>query len=269
MRTNIIREKLDRDEPTLSTHIHTTWPSVVEALGHTGTSTTTWSSSPSTARSTSTTWTTCAAPPSSTSLGSMIKVDQSHQEFLAQRGIGAGFSSVLFTDARSAAEVRECVRIARADTPKWSGLYGAATRRNTYMGYGGGESYVDLINDTVVAVMIEKKGAVDDLDEILDIPGVDMVQWGGSDFSMSVGLAGQRSHPDIVAARDRVFKTALAKGVPPRAEVQTADDAKEFLDMGVRHFSIGTDITILYGWWQENGEAIWKTMEDAGAGRVE
>ena len=39
--------------------------------------------------------------------------------------------------------------------------------------------------------------------------------------------------------------------------------------MGVRHFSIGTDITILYGWWQENGEAIWKTMEDAGAGRVE
>ena len=96
-----------------------------------------------------------------------------------------------------------------------------------------------------------------------------MIQWGGSDFSMSVGLAGQRSHPDVVAARDRVFKTALAKGVPPRAEVQTPDDAKEFLDMGVRHFSIGTDITILYGWWQENGDALWKTMEDAGVGRAD
>jgi 4-hydroxy-2-oxoheptanedioate aldolase len=137
------------------------------------------------------------------------------------------------------------------------------------MGYGGNEAYVDLINDTVVAVMIEKKGAVDDLDEILDIPGVEMVQWGGTDYSMSVGLAGQRNNPDILAARNRVFKAALDKGVPPRAEVQTPDDAKEFLDMGVRHFSIGTDITILYGWWQENGEAIWKTMEDAGAGRVE
>ena len=65
------------------------------------------------------------------------------------------------------------------------------------------------------------------------------------------------------------LQDGAGEGRAPRAEVQTADDAKEFLDMGVRHFSIGTDITILYGWWQENGEAIWKTMEDAGAGRVE
>ena len=36
MKRNILREKLNNDEPTLSTHIHTTWPSVVEALGHTG-----------------------------------------------------------------------------------------------------------------------------------------------------------------------------------------------------------------------------------------
>jgi 4-hydroxy-2-oxoheptanedioate aldolase len=202
-------------------------------------------------------------------LGSMIKIDQSHQAFLAQRGIGAGFEAVLFTDCRSAADVRECVSFARPDTPEDGGLYGSAARRNVPMGSGSTTDYVQAIRDIVVAVMIEKKGAVDDLDEILDIPGVDMVQWGGSDFSMSVGLAGQRGNPDVTAARDRVFKTALAKGVPPRAEVQTSDDAKEFLDMGVRHFSIGTDITILYGWWQENGEELWKTMEDAGVGRVE
>ena len=267
MRTNIIREKLDRDEPTLSTHIHSTWPSVVEALGHTGKYDYVEFVAEYGSFDLHDLDNLCRAAELH-KMGSMVKVDQSHQEFLAQRGIGAGFGSVLFTDCRSAEEVRECVRIARADTPKWSGLYGAATRRNTYMGYGGNEAYVDLINDTVVAVMIEKKGAVDDLDEILDIPGVDMIQWGGSDFSMSVGLAGQRNHPDVVAARDRVFKTALAKGVPPRAEVQTPDDAKEFLDMGVRHFSIGTDITILYGWWQENGDALWKTMEDAGVGRA-
>ncbi len=268
MRTNILREKLSRDEPTLSTHVHSTWPSVIEAVGHTGLYD----------------YVEFVAEYGSFDLhdldnicrtaelfrmGSMIKVDQSHQEFLAQRGIGAGFGSVLFTDCRSADDVRECVRIARADTPEWSGLYGAATRRNTYMGYGGNEAYVDLINDTVVAVMIEKKGAVDDLDEILDIRGVEMVQWGGTDYSMSVGLAGQRNNPDILAARNKVFKAALDKGVPPRAEVQTPDDAKEFLDMGVRHFSIGTDITILYGWWQENGDALWKTMEDAGVGRAD
>src|SRR5678809_1335389 len=36
MRPNKLRELLNADKPTLSTHIHTTWPSVVEAIGHTG-----------------------------------------------------------------------------------------------------------------------------------------------------------------------------------------------------------------------------------------
>ena len=36
MRPNKLREKLNAGEPTLGTHIHTTWPSIVEALGHTG-----------------------------------------------------------------------------------------------------------------------------------------------------------------------------------------------------------------------------------------
>src|SRR5438034_10240427 len=36
MRPNKLRELLKTNKPTLSTHIHTTWPSVVEAIGHTG-----------------------------------------------------------------------------------------------------------------------------------------------------------------------------------------------------------------------------------------
>ena len=66
-----------------------------------------------------------------------------------------------------------------------------------------------------------------------------MVQWGGADYSMSVGKAGQRGAPEIAAAEEKVFKTALEMGVHPRAEINTADDAKRFLDMGVRHFLRG------------------------------
>ena len=36
LRANSIREKLNSDTPTLSTHIHSVWPSEIEALGHTG-----------------------------------------------------------------------------------------------------------------------------------------------------------------------------------------------------------------------------------------
>ena len=36
MRSNMLRQKLTDGEPTVSTHVHTIWPNVVEAIGHTG-----------------------------------------------------------------------------------------------------------------------------------------------------------------------------------------------------------------------------------------
>ena len=45
-------------------------------------------------------------------------------------------------------------------------------------------------------------------------------------------------------------------GVPPRAEINSADETKEYLDMGVRHFSVGTDITILHDYWKREGEGV-------------
>ena len=262
MRPNKLREKLDSGEPTVSTHIHTTWPNVVEAIGHTGRYDYVEFVAEYGSFDLHDFDNLCRAA-ELYNMGSMIKVDQSHQAFMAQRGIGAGFSSVLFTDCRSAEDVRECVRLARPDTPEDNGLYGSAMRRHTYMKYGGSARYVQALNDIVVAVMIEKKGAVDELEEILSLPDVDMVQWGSSDYSMSIGKAGERNHPEILAAQTKVFETALKMGKHPRAEIQTVDEAKMYLDLGVRHFSIGTDITILYNWWQENGDKLWSAISDA------
>ena len=45
-----------------------------------------------------------------------------------------------------------------------------ATRRHSYMEYGGSPEYVQSVADTVLAFMIEKKGAVDALEEILEEP---------------------------------------------------------------------------------------------------
>jgi len=109
--------------------------------------------------------------------------------------------------------------------------------------------------------MIEKKGAVDNLEEILEEPGVEMVQWGGSDYSANIGHPREVNHPDVVAAKKRTFSTALKMGVPPRAEINTADEAKEYLDMGVRHFSVGTDISILFNFWKREGEQILNALQ--------
>ena len=46
-------------------------------------------------------------------------------------------------------------------------------------------------------------------DAVLSVPGIDMVQFGASDFSMSIGLTGQANHPDVVAAEKKTIDDQL------------------------------------------------------------
>lgn len=65
---------------------------------------------------------------------------------------------------------------------------------------------------------------------------------------MSIGRAGDGDSPNIKDMEHRVIEAGLAAGIPPRAEIETANQAKYYLDMGVRHFWIGTDVTVLFDW---------------------
>jgi 2-keto-3-deoxy-L-rhamnonate aldolase RhmA len=93
-----------------------------------------------------------------------------------------------------------------------------------------------------------------------------MIQWGPADYSMSIGRPGayqRRDDPEIKAVERRVIETALKMGVSPRAEIKSVDQARYYLDLGVRHFSLSTDITILFNWWRENGDQLRKVVAGA------
>jgi 4-hydroxy-2-oxoheptanedioate aldolase len=60
-----------------------------------------------------------------------------------------------------------------------------------------------------------------------------------------------------------VLETSIKMGIPPRAEINSPDEAKYYLDLGVRHFCIGTDLLVLYQWMKNNGEALRKVVEGA------
>ena len=79
---------------------------------------------------------------------------------------------------------------------------------------------------------------------------------------MSIGRPGDWHAPDIREVEKRVIEASLKAGIPPRAEINRVDDAKYYLDLGVRHFSLGTDILILHNWLKENGESLRKVMID-------
>ena len=81
--------------------------------------------------------------------------------------------------------------------------------------------------------------AMHELEQILSIKGIDMVQFGPSDYSISIGMPGQGRAEAVQQAHRRVIETALMVGVHPRVEVGSFEQTKPYLDMGVRHFCIG------------------------------
>ncbi len=260
MRPNKLRTLLNEDKPTLGTRVQATWPSIIEVIGHTGMFDYVEfvaEYGPYDLHDLDN----LARAGDLYEMSMMIKVDLEPNRFVAQRAVGSGFGSVLFADCHSVDEARRAISTVRPDTPEDKGQFGVGTRRHAYMGYGGGLDYVQALRDVVVVLMIEKKGAVEQLEEILSLPGLDMIQWGGADYSMSIGMAGQRSDPKIKATEKRVIETALKLGVPPRAEINTPDDAKYYLDLGVRHFNLGTDISILYNHLRTHGDALRRALE--------
>ena len=78
---------------------------------------------------------------------------------------------------------------------------------------------------------------------------------------MNIGRPGERTCSEVLEAQEHVFKTAMEKGVPPRVELNSLDGAQPYLDMGIKHFCIGTDVSLLYSWWNENGEKMRKNLE--------
>lgn len=253
MRPNRLRRLLREGQPTLGTHLLSTWPTLIELIGHTG-------------QFDYVELTAEYAPFDLHDLDNlgralelvdlvgMIKIEQSEWMHQAMRAIGSGFQSVLFADVRTVEDARACVRAVRAESPRAGGLHGVGMRRDVgVLRDIGNQAFVDALDDVVIAIMVEKRECVEDLDAILDVGGIDMAQFGPADYAMSLGLTGQFAHPDVRRAETRMIETALKRGIAPRVELFDAADAPRYLDMGVKHFCIGWDVTILKAWWRDHG----------------
>lgn len=262
---NVLRRLLSEGKPTLATHINIPWPGMFELVGNSGVFDYVEYVAEYSPWDLPLLENIARAMDLFPNMALMIKVEEQAKGLLTTRAVDAGFQSVLFTDCRSADEVRESIRYIRAETPEDGGVHGANARRQSG-GYGVGRGSVDWpakMREIVVAVMIEKKGAMENLEEILDIEGVDMVQFGPADYSISIGKPGQRDATEVQESHKNMIAMALRKGVAPRVEIRSFEQAKPFIEMGVRHFCMGWDVMTFSGWCKEQGTSLRELVEKA------
>jgi len=264
LRRNRLRELLDSGRPSLGTHVLSTWPTITELVGQSR-------------QFDYVEFVAEYAPWTMHDLDNlgraielfpdfagMVKIEQDTRGHLAMRAIGSGIQNVLFADIRSAEDARRCVRAVRAEHPDHGGLHGAGMRRDVRtLLHVGSPEWVSALGRSVVVLMIEKREAVENLDEILSVEGVDMIQFGPADYAMSMGWSRPAAADAIRETERHVIESAFRHGVQPRAEIATALDAEPYLELGVRHFCVGHDVGILHRWWTEQGALMREALTGA------
>ena len=201
--------------------------------------------------------------------GSMIKVDYQNRFFVAQKAIAMGFQAVLFTDHQNAQQVRETLTAVSPEAPAYGGRFGYPNAR--WLGYNPEPKqmeYAAMNASAVKAFMIEKKEAVDNIEEICSVPGVDMIQFGPSDYCMSLGWNTCEHKEEVAAAEKHCIEVALAHGVQPRVEIYHVEDAERYKEMGVKHFCIGDEFDILKDYWTNVGAAMKKSAMEMTAAEI-
>jgi 2-dehydro-3-deoxyglucarate aldolase/4-hydroxy-2-oxoheptanedioate aldolase len=102
------------------------------------------------------------------------------------------------------------------------------------------------MNENVMVVLqIETVTAMNRVDELLSVPGVDAVMIGPADLSVSLGVPGQFEHPTMIAAIEKIRDACLRRGVAPGIHVRFPKLAKYWRDNGLTFVSCNSEIGFL------------------------
>jgi 4-hydroxy-2-oxoheptanedioate aldolase len=121
-----------------------------------------------------------------------------------------------------------------------------------------GENHTDKQNDeTMVIVHIEGKKGLDNLDEIMEVDGIDVLFLGPYDISQSLGIPGQVRDEKVANAMKEAADKARKAGRAVGSFAKDVEMGKWLKDLGVQYISINTDATI----YMQGCEAIARELK--------
>ncbi|MDD3927794.1 MAG: aldolase/citrate lyase family protein, partial [bacterium] len=131
------------------------------------------------------------------------------------------------------------------------GIRGIGPRRGVRFGALSFEKYLETADDNImVIVQIEHIKAVERIESILDVPGIDSVCIGPSDLSASLGKPGRMDDPQVVDAIDRVMDKARERGMLVGTAVGfSPENVRRWMERGIRWIALNSDCAniFLYG----------------------
>ena len=175
----------------------------------------------------------------------LVRVPANTPEYIC-RVLDGGAMGVITPHVRSAAEAREMVKLVKF-APLGERSAGGALSQYQYRSFPLADTNAAMNRATMLVVMMETVAALENVEEIIAVDGVDMMLIGSNDLCNEMGITGQFDHPRLREAFKRCIAAARRHGkhVGVGGLASRNDLMSQYVQMGARYVSTGTDLSFL------------------------
>jgi len=140
------------------------------------------------------------------------------------------------------------------------GVRGVGPRRAVRYGYGGGgflEYYRTFEEEKrVIMAQVETRRAVENVEEIASVEGIDGLYVGPMDLSVNLGIPLQYDHSEFQDALRRVLKACEKYDKVPGIHAFSPEQASRYIEMGFRFIALMTDIVVMLSAFRDMLKAL-------------
>jgi 4-hydroxy-2-oxoheptanedioate aldolase len=173
---------------------------------------------------------------------------------LAKRSLDIGAQSLLFPYVQNAEEARRAVASTRYPPQGIRGVSAAARASR----YGRVPGYLGKANAEIcVLVQVETRPALNEIEAIAKVEGVDGVFIGPADLAASLGHLGNPQHPEVQSAIEDAAKRLKAVGKPAGILTGSEEEARRYIEWGYLFVAVGVDVGLL----ARNADALAKKFK--------
>ena len=175
----------------------------------------------------------------------LVRVPANTPDYIC-RVLDGGAMGVITPHVRCAADAARMVGYVKFP-PLGEPVAGGALSHYQYRSFPHPETNAAMNHATMVVVMMETAAALENVEAITAVPGIDMMMIGSNDLCGEMGISGQFDHPKCatpstraIAAGRKHGKHVGVGGLASRNDLMT-----EYVQMGARYVSTGTDLAFL------------------------
>jgi len=187
---------------------------------------------------------------------SLVRVPEPTPSYI-MRVVDAGAEGVQIPQVESAETARVVSSAARYYPEGKRGLC-SFVRAAGYSAIPPDEHMATSNQEVLTVIHIEGERAVLEIESIIETPGIDVIFLGPWDLSQSLGVPGKTKDPRVVELMEKVIALCRMKGIIAGTFVRFVDEAKYWIDQGVKYLMLSTDAGLLLQVGRERIEALRK-----------